>query len=656
MSRPFAPKQKAVSILCIMGIAFFIFSCRPGPPVPEPLEAPEPDLALFFDAQAQYAEGRKDMALESYREYVERNPEGLRVRDALYEMARIHEELAEYERALSLYQRIIGRFPDHPGLSEAYLDRAGVLYRLGRYEDARDETLRWLGRFPASHRLGRAFIILGKASGALGDEAGAFDWFVRASRNFPAEAPIQHELDKYAAGLLERAGIDSLQSMAAAAPPGSRYLPPLYDRLARLALEAHDLDLAKEAAMALVRSTPDQYWVDRGREFLDRISEELAVEKHVFACLLPLSGPFAIYGQEVLNGIQLGVGVFGASEQRGSLELLIEDTRSDPVVAAEKVEELVHNGRVIGIIGPLASRTATAAARKAQELGVPIITLAQREGITDEGDMVFRNFLTPAGEMERLVPKAVHELGLARFGILYPDSAYGRLLLNLFWDRVDEAGAFVTAVESYGSEVTDFSEEIRKMAGLYYPRPSSLKEKLMQAELAAFDAGIESGPYYESKDPEPIVEFDAVFIPDSSQRIALIAPQFPFHDIFNIRFLGTSLWHSQELLEQGSEYLQGALFPSGFFSRAEDDFVELYRENFEAEPGILAATGYDTVRFLMNLTETRAPRTRRALQQALLSDNDFHGVRGPLSFDDRREAATPAFLLTVRGKNFIPIP
>jgi branched-chain amino acid transport system substrate-binding protein len=407
--------------------------------------------------------------------------------------------------------------------------------------------------------------LLGKTLSALGDETSAFEWFVRASRAFSVEDPIQQDLDGHVAGLLERAGMVSLKSMADAAPAGTRYLPAIYDRIASLAFDSNDLELAEEAAMALVRSSADQYWVDRGRELLERVSEELAVSKQVFACLLPLSGPFAIYGREVLNGIQLGMGVFGASEESRTIELLIEDTRSDPDVAAKKVEELVHQSRVMGIIGPLASRTATAAARKAQELGVPIITLAQKEGITEEGDMVFRNFLTPAREMDRLVSKVIQELGLVRFGVLYPDSAYGRRLLNLFWDRVDEGRSYITAVESYGSEVTDFSEEIRKMVGLHHPRPPSVVEKLNQARLAAFDAGIESGPFEETKGPEPIVEFDAVFIPDNYQKIALIAPQFPFHDVFNIRFLGTSLWQSPDLLDQAAEYLQGCRLPDRLF-------------------------------------------------------------------------------------------
>jgi len=229
-------------------------------------------------------------------------------------------------------------------------------------------------------------------------------------------------------------------------------------------------------------------------------------------------------------------------------------------------------------------------------------------------------------------------------------------MFNLFWDRVEKAGARITAVESYGPELTDFTKEIKKMVGLYHPRPPSIMEKRKLARLAAFNAGIEAGAYEEGNEPEPIVDFDAVFIPDNSQKVALIAPQFPFHNVFNIRLLGTSLWHSPDLLNQGADYLQGAIFPSGFFPQSVEDFVDLYKENFGTNPGILAATGYDTIRFVNNLMKDQTIRTRRGLKQALLLPRDFQGVRGPLSFDDEREATTPPILLTVKGKEFIPLP
>lgn len=644
--------MKAVPVLW-MGMAFFLAACQPRPSVHKPAE-PDRAEALFSAAEAERLSGDADRALELYLAYLEKHPRGFRAGDALFRAAILHEEKLEFEQALSLYRQIIQDFPDHPGLNEAYLAEASTLYRLGRYEESRNGLSEWLRRFPGDPLAGRAFYLLGKSTSALGEDGAAFAWFLRASSAVSEEDPIRQEVDGHVSGLLERANMDTLKQMADAAY-GTRYLPPIYDRMAALALEANDLEGAREAAMSLVRSTSDQYWVDRGRTVLDRITEEFAVKKGVFGCLLPLSGPFAIYGQEVLNSLQLAMGTFGASGDTPGIELLIEDTQGDPDVAVRKVEELAHRGKVMGIIGPLSSKTATAAAKKAQELGVPMITLTQKEGITEVGDMIFRNFITPAREMDRLVSKA-KEMGLFRFGVLYPDSAYGRHMLNLFWDRIESTGARITAVESYGSELTDFTKEIKKMVGLYFQRPPALVEELKQARLAAFDAGVETGAYEEEGKQEPIVDFEAVFIPDNSQRVALIAPQFPFHNVFNVRLLGTSLWHAPVLLDQGAEYLQGAIFPSGFHAQGAEEFVNVYRDNFETDPGVLAATGYDTVRFLDHLVKTEDLRTRRDLQQALLRSHGFQGIRGPLEFDEQRDATTLPALLTVSGNQFAPLP
>jgi len=311
------------------------------------------------------------------------------------------------------------------------------------------------------------------------------------------------------------------------------------------------------------------------------------------------------------------------------------------------------------VIGPLASRSALSAAKKAQEIGVPIITLTQREGITAEGDMVFQNFLTPAVEVDRLVHKATQQMGLSRFAILYPDTAYGRTLMNLFWDKVEESGGSIAAVESYKPEETDFAVEIKKMVGLYYPRPEPTAEALAEKKAFFSQMGVDLGSSAE-KEVEPLIDFDAVFIPDNAQKVSLIAPQFPFHKVFRVRFLGTSLWQSPELVEQAAEYLQGAVFPSGFSIQSDSatvkQFVALYRKTYEAEPGILAAAGYDTLMFLNHVLVKQAPKTRQDLQRAMRASKDFTGISGKMVFNDRREVIKTPALYSIRGKRLVLLP
>jgi ABC-type branched-subunit amino acid transport system substrate-binding protein len=443
---------------------------------------------------------------------------------------------------------------------------------------------------------------------------------------------------------------------------GTDYLSHIYYQMAAIYLEGNQLDNAKSSAMALVRSTPDQYWVSIGRHILERIEEELSVRMGVVGCLLPLSGPFAIYGQEVLNGIQLGMGIWTESQGYPGLELVIKDTGGETENAVSAVEELANEEKVMAIIGPLVSKPTVAAAKKAQELGVPIITLTQKEGVTDEGEMVFRNFLTPLKEIQSVLGKAVNDLGLKRFAVLYPDNPYGRYFMNVFWDQAEELGGTIRAVESYKPEETDFAVEIKKMVGLHYPRPKLVVQTYMQMKSTEWENEIEQRQASD-EEPDPIVDFDAVFLPGNPEQVALIAPQFPFYNIFDVRLLGTSLWQSPELIKTARDYVQGAIFPSGFYAKSNAsgvrDFVELYEENFESEPGLLAASGYDTIRFVKDVMGVGVIRTRRDLQYRLAQHESFYGITGKISFDEQGEVEKNPILLTVSGKRFketSPIP
>ena len=373
--------------------------------------------------------------------------------------------------------------------------------------------------------------------------------------------------------------------------------------------------------------------LDEKLEMLAQIEKEMSISANRIGCLLPLSGPFAVFGQEVLNGITLGM--LNIPLDGTKIEVIIKDTGGSPEKAMDELEVLVNKQKVVGVIGPLSSKTALSIAAKAQKLGIPMIALTQQRDIVKVGNMVFRNFLTPTQEINALLQVAMGQWGLERFGILYPDNAYGRFCMNLFWDKLDEMGGSVTAVESYPTDETDFADQIKKMVGLYH-----------------------KGKTTEGEDAPPLIDFDAVFIPDIYQRVAMIAPQLAFHDVLGVRLIGTRPWQSPQLLEL-THYLQGAVFSSGFAADSEDPrvvaFVNDYRNNFGVIPSILAASGYDTIRLLKTILTQGNLQTRNDLRQALVDLPVFDGVTGPFSFDTEGEARKTPLLLTISGNRAVSI-
>ena len=291
------------------------------------------------------------------------------------------------------------------------------------------------------------------------------------------------------------------------------------------------------------------------------------------------------------------------------------------------------------ILGPLGSQEALEAAKEAQRLKVPILTLTQSEGITGIGDHVFRNFLTAAMQVRTVVQYAQAAIGLRRFAILYPEDPYGREMARLFREEVLRKGGDIVREKSYKTDQTDFGEEIRALAGL--PPDSPAPDVPAMAP------------------PKPNPGFEALFIPDSASRVAMIVPQLAYYDLTGIRLLGTSGWDSPELLDTDPERLQGAIFVDGFFANSfrpeVNRFIEAFYMAYRREPDMMEALVFDAADLVVRLVIENRGGTREAFRKSLLQVKGYPGVTGRTSFSPSRDAEKELFVLTVKGGQIIQV-
>lgn len=354
-------------------------------------------------------------------------------------------------------------------------------------------------------------------------------------------------------------------------------------------------------------------------------------------CILPLSGRNAAYGNGALDAVLLATGVFNAAKAT-PIRLLIEDSQSEPAVAGAAVAKLAGAG-VTCILGPLGSQEALEAAKEAQRLKVPILTLTQREGITGIGDYVFRNFLTAAMQIRAVVQYAQAELGLRRFAILSPDDPYGQEMARLFREEVVRKGGEIRKEKSYKTDQTDFGEEIHALAGIVPVSPDAERPVALQ--------------------PKPNPGFEALFIPDSALRVGMIVSQLAYYDITGIRLLGTSGWDSPELLKTDPERLQGAVFVDGFFPNSfrpeVNAFIESFYLSYGREPDAMEALVYDAAAMAVRLIVEGRGGTREAFRQGLMQVKGYQGVTGRTSFSPSRDAEKELFILTVKDGQIIQV-
>ena len=166
------------------------------------------------------------------------------------------------------------------------------------------------------------------------------------------------------------------------------------------------------------------------------------------------------------------------------------------------------------------------------------------------------------------------------------------------------------------------------------------------------DVDLDHGPY-------PVVNFQALFIPDDYRSILMIAPQVAFFDVTDLTLLGTNLWNSPVLLK-GERYVQGSIFPADFFLDSTNPNVVAFRtrfkEVFDREPDFFSAIGFDTAKILVQAITQNEAWTRDEIKDALMKVKDYPGVTGVTSFTSNGDAEKELFILTIKGDNIVAAP
>ncbi len=679
-------------ILILLMILMLLFSCAPKRIVSTEPVALETGDALFFKAEDLFSRGAYEEALDSFQNYLGRFPKGPLADAALMKIATIYGLQGQSSQALDTYQYLMASFPKSPFFTDAMLAMMTAFYDQGRFET----VVAYAAEMPAgmmtpSQRL-RVKDLLGSSYLSMGDPVEAVYQFLIAFDLAKDEdrkvvrAKLENAIDRMtredAAALVARLEADDHNGW-------------LLYHLGVLRADDGDYEAALLTLAAFVEKFPAHVYTEQARQLIDEVNRAAITKPYTIGCLLPLSGPYEIYGYRALKGIELALNRMYAANTAPPFKLVIKDTGSDSRNAMQAIVELAEL-QVAAIIGPII--TAEVAGIEAEIQGIPIITMTQKEDITAIGDYVFRNFITPAMQVDALVAYATNILEIERFAIMFPNENYGRTFMDLFWDKVIAANGKIVGVEMYEPDQTDFIDPIKKLVGLFYQVPEDLKPELelptadmlrrpapkrmrpridldaVYTPLGRFLVGFyDSVPaafkkrkgflydevYAEDEEPQPTVDFEAIFIPDAPQKAGLIIPQLAFYDVEDIYLLGTNLWHSKTLIKMSREYVQGAILADGFFAESRSaivqQFVERFEKMFAEKPGFIEAIAYDTASILFELLSRDNIRFRSALKDALMQINGFEGVTGMTTFDDQGEAVKKPYLLRIKGDRFIEL-
>jgi ABC-type branched-subunit amino acid transport system substrate-binding protein len=641
----------------ILLVIALLSSCARVPVLVEEEAPPSPEVARELDrlekADRFMQKQAYQDALKIYENYVKRFPKGPQVDTTLIKIGTAYTAMGSYSRARQAFYKVIYEYPESPLLADARLNIVLTYYKEGNFAEAIKHADAALGQATTEYEKVRMNNLIGHSHGANKE----FQEAVRSYMTAYLLAPQAERADilnsvEAVIGSLQEEDLKQLIDEYGDDVPGAH----LRLQLAEMYTEEDRDDEALAMLSEFERLYPEHELSGAAAELREELESRALVDRFSIGCILPLSGPYEAFGRRALSGIELALSEFSGKYHVSPVQLLIRDSRGDFSDAVQAVESLALEDGVIAIIGPMI--TSEAAAIRAEALKVPMITMTQKPEITTLGDYIFRNFLTPSSQVKAIARHAVEDLGIRQFAILYPNERYGISFMNRFWDELILYGADIVGVESYGPDQTDFAEPIKKLVGLHYPRLEEPAEEegnnrfpgMKEDEIPEDD---------EEKALEPIIDFGAVFVPDSYKKIALIAPQFPYYDVNNVVMLGTNLWHSDELIRTARGYVQGAIVPEGFYEDSQSpevrNFVKRFKKVFGTSPGFWEALAYDTARIAFQTANLSRVRSRRGFKSALLELDGFRGVTGRTSFDETGDVDKQIYLLKIKGSRFVQI-
>ena len=573
-----------------------------APPAPPP--AQKTAEALFQEAEASYRRQAYQKAYQQYASYLERFPQGPQATAARLKEAESLGLLGDWQGSLRRYQSLLSRSPEPDVALTVRYGIGRAYFKLGEYQQA-TQVLDALTASDLPRSLWFSTqALLSEIALKQGKVTQAFSRLRLAAQDLPSGD--QEWFEDLKTRLLEQAAPQELENLVALYPD-SPLSPALMLRLARVAQEGG-------------RPAEAGKWANTLKERFPNSREAMAAErlltggKVLLGSLLPLSGQLSNLGFRVQRGMELAA-------RQVPLQLTFQDTHNDPEMAAQMARELAREERLVAIIGPLSSGVAQAAAETAQAAGVPLVALTQKEDFTQAGSLIFQAFLTPRQQVQVLVANAL-ALGVKRYAILYPDSAYGRTFLQDFQQALAARGLEAPVAELYAPGTREFAPAVAALKDAFKP------------------------------DPESPPGASALFIPDDPAAVAAIAGQLAGTPLAGIQLLGTNLLHNPKMPAAQLTAMNGVLFTAGFFPGDPDPgvqkFVAAYQQQYGESPDYLAAQGYVTVRLIGRLAETEKSLGRANLPALLLSLREVPGLPWFRGFTASREEEQKVYLLTIK--------
>ena len=272
------------------------------------------------------------------------------------------------------------------------------------------------------------------------------------------------------------------------------------------------------------------------------------------------SGMFARLQLRALKGI---AAFLNSRAARGvDYQVFVKTVANDSGASESAAIDLILKDKVHAIVGPFHGAQVVGAAAAASFFGVPLYALGPVTSSQEYDPSFVVRMGTLAQSQARAQVQLLKRQNRKTVAVLSPADGYGVEMVKAFEAACKSEGLQVQRVEYIDEFSEIFQEPVKSLLGPqdgknrgpeYWKIVAEARKKAAQ-EKRKFDPSAIKAPAF--------VPFNALFVPDSLERVRLIANTFAFFDARTIRFLGDRTWQEaggrQSVADQ---FLNGARVP-----------------------------------------------------------------------------------------------
>jgi branched-chain amino acid transport system substrate-binding protein len=351
----------------------------------------------------------------------------------------------------------------------------------------------------------------------------------------------------------------------------------------------------------------------------------------LIGALLPLTGTLSSFGESAEASLRLAVedvnNQLAKSGSSSRVGLVIEDTKTDPNVAREKVMALASKGIRI-VIGPSTSANVAAVKDYADENGILIVSSSSTApSLSIPNDNVFR-FVPDDTHQAEVLAKKMWDEGTRVVIPIWRTDVFGNNLQSLLKDKFEKLGGKVVDGVGYDPPVGNFAASLHRINFIVWEQ--ELKSLTQRVNDAVKQYGADKVGVY-------IVAFDEI--------VPIMIQANRHQDLQSVRWYGSDGSAQHEGLIKNIEAAEFAVktnFLNPIYGVETSDRFEKLQERIVQEidrvPRSYAEVTYDEF-WVAALTLNNYTGTQQddigSLRQAFINTTNFYiGVTGRTELND----------------------